>query len=94
MTCRLIRWTLLDRRYANFPTFSHDSRFIYYLHSSDDSVDRVPVSGGTVERILDLKSFRGTGWMNGWFGLDPDDAPLLLRDAGSDEIYALTLKRK
>ena len=29
-----------------------------------------------------------------WFGLDPDDNPLLLRDEGTDEIYALTLERK
>ena len=35
------------------------------------------------------------GWYaNGWLGLDPTDAPLLLRDAGTDEIYALTLEQK
>lgn len=28
-----------------------------------------------------------------WLGLDPEDHPLLLRDAGSVEIYALTLER-
>jgi hypothetical protein len=27
-------------------------------------------------------------------GLDPTDAPLLLRDIGSDDIYALTLNEK
>jgi len=36
--------------------------------------------------------------LTGYFGfsmtLDPDDAPLVLRDAGSDDIYALTLEEK
>jgi len=27
-------------------------------------------------------------------GLDPTDAPLLLRDIGSDDLYALTLEEK
>jgi len=27
-------------------------------------------------------------------GLDPTDAPLLLRDIGSEDIYALTLEEK
>jgi hypothetical protein len=29
-----------------------------------------------------------------WLGLDPTDAPLLLRDVGTPNIYALTLERK
>jgi len=29
-----------------------------------------------------------------WFGLDPNDTPLLLRDAGTRDIYALTLDRR
>ena len=56
---------------------------------------RIPIAGGDEERIVDLKEFRNIGWYaNGWLGLDPTDAPLLLRDAGTDEIYALTLERK
>jgi len=30
----------------------------------------------------------------GQFDLDPTGAPLLLRDTGSDDIYALTLEEK
>jgi hypothetical protein len=29
-----------------------------------------------------------------YMGLDPTDAPLLLRDIGSSDIYALTLEQK
>jgi hypothetical protein len=54
----------------------------------------VPLAGGKAQSIVDLRDFPWTGWYSGWFGLDPNDNPLLLRDAGTDEIYALTLYRK
>jgi hypothetical protein len=28
-------------------------------------------------------------WYREWFGLTPDDSPLVLRDTGTQEIYAL-----
>ncbi|MGB6729457.1 MAG: hypothetical protein WBE74_26415 [Terracidiphilus sp.] len=40
---------------------------------------------------MDNFHFGGT-W--GWMGLDPTDAPLLLRDISGDDIYALTLEAK
>jgi len=87
-------WTSLRKGKADFPTFSHDSRFIYFMGLFEHGVFRVPVSGGQAEQVVDLKDFRYTGWCTFWMGLDPDDAPLLLRDRGTDEIYALTLERK
>ena len=90
------QWKDLLRKGPNgFPSWSKDGRFIYYLRSTDDrGIFRVPISGGDEERIVDLKDFRYTGWYSAWFGLDPTDAPLLLRDAGTDEIYALTLEER
>lgn len=73
--------------------WSHDSRYVYI--TSDVAVDkaiyRLSVPGGKVERIADLKGLKSTGTWGGWFGLDPNDTPLLLRDAGTVEIYALRL---
>ena len=37
----------------------------------------------------DLKNFRQTGYYGSWLGMAPDDSPLLLRDTGTQEIYAL-----
>jgi DNA-binding winged helix-turn-helix (wHTH) protein/Tol biopolymer transport system component len=76
-----------------FPNWSKDSRFIYFQRSTDHrGIFRVPISGGDEEQIIDLKDFRNMGWYTGgWLGLDPVDAPLLLRDTGTDEIYAFTL---
>ena len=69
---------------------------MYFLRVTDDrGIFKIPISGGDEERIVDLKEFRNMGWYaKGWLGLDPTDAPLLLRDAGTDEIYALTLEQK
>jgi len=57
-------------------------------------VYRIAVPGGTPQRVVDLKDFRYAGAIGGWMGLDPDDTPLLIRDNGSNDIYALTLDRK
>ncbi len=52
------------------------------------------LSGGNAERVVDLKGFRYTGAFTLWMGLDPTDTPMLLRDVGTDDIYALTLEQK
>jgi hypothetical protein len=57
-------------------------------------VFRVSVTGGDAERLTDLKDVHYTGYYGVWFGLDPTDAPLLLRDIGTSDIYALTLEQK
>jgi DNA-binding winged helix-turn-helix (wHTH) protein/Tol biopolymer transport system component len=88
------QWHELQRGEQNYPTFSSDSRYVYFLDLFGHGVYRVPVTGGDPQRIVDLKEFRYTGSINLWMGLDPNDTPLLIRDAGSDEIYALTLEEK
>jgi DNA-binding winged helix-turn-helix (wHTH) protein/Tol biopolymer transport system component len=90
------RWSTLQLNAAAFhPAFSHDSRFVYFLRwGAVQSVSRVPVTGGNVEQVADLKDWHLTGL---WFvsmTLDPTDAPLLLRDVGSNDIYALTLEQQ
>lgn len=43
-----------------------------------------------LERVASLKETRRAVWGNlPWFGLSPKDEPLILRDAGSQEVYAL-----
>jgi hypothetical protein len=60
----------------------------------DPGLFRIRVAGGAEEKIADLKDWQDDGWWGEWMGLDPTDAPLLLRDIGSDDIYALTLEQK
>ena len=87
------RWkALLHRGPANFPEWSKDSQSIFYI--GDGGVFRIRVAGGVAERMVDLKEWPLTGVYTFWLGLDPTDAPLVLRDIGSDDIYALTLEEK
>ena len=46
------------------------------------------------ERVADLKDWHITGFLTTWMALDPTDNPMLLRDVGTDNIYALTLETK
>jgi Tol biopolymer transport system component/DNA-binding winged helix-turn-helix (wHTH) protein len=79
----------------DFPAWSRDSRFIYFLRRKGDrGVYRIRVKDRRVERVVDLTDWHITGRFGFWMGLDPTDAPLLLRDIGSDDIFALSLEQK
>jgi hypothetical protein len=49
----------------------------------------VRISDHKLEQMVSLKDFRQAPGWGGWLGLSPDDSPLLLRDAGTQEIYGL-----
>jgi hypothetical protein len=53
------------------------------------SVMRIRIRDRKIERVADLKNFLQTGYWGIWLGMAPDDSPLLLRDTGTQEIYAL-----
>jgi DNA-binding winged helix-turn-helix (wHTH) protein/Tol biopolymer transport system component len=79
----------------NYLSFSQDSRFIYFLRRNrDQGAFRVPVGGGREERVANLTDWHLVGYYGFAMSLDPTDAPLMLRDIGSDDIYALTLEAK
>jgi len=84
------QWQELSRISMAFPVWSKNSDCIYFLHEENEpSVMRVRISDHTLERIADLKNFRQAGYYNVWLGIAPDDSPLLLRNTGTEEIYAL-----
>jgi Tol biopolymer transport system component len=75
-----------------YPNWSRDGKYIYYDAGTGDQAGfyRVRISDHKVERIANLKDVRRTGLSGStWAGLAPDDSPLLLRDTGTQEIYAL-----
>lgn len=90
------QWSVVEQSgEMGFPTWSSNSQFIYFLRMGHDpGVFRVRISGGVAERVFDLKGFRHTGAFSLWMGLDPTDTPMLIRDVGTDDIYALTLEQK
>jgi DNA-binding winged helix-turn-helix (wHTH) protein/Tol biopolymer transport system component len=87
------RWSKLDTGSVAFPAWSHDSRFLYYVKwAGDPAVLRIRIADGKRETVANMKGARYTGVYTLWMGLDPNEAPMLLRDIGTDDIYALTLE--
>ena len=89
------QWSVLYEGGSVFPTWSSDSRYIYFMpFLNGPGVFRVPFTGGNAELVAETKDVHTTGYFGEWFGLDSTDTPLLLRDAGTQDIYALSLERK
>ena len=91
-------WAALpsQRISVGYPEWSPDSQFIYFVHftGDDQGVFRVRAKDGAAERVVDLRNVHVIGMLGFWFGLDPTGSPLVLRDFGGDDIYALTLEEK
>lgn len=87
------KWTQIEHGQAEFPCISSNGRWVYFLRpNAQEGIYRVPVKGGKVETVASLTGVPLTGYYSNWFGLDDQDAPLLLKDAGVDDIYALHLR--
>jgi WD40 repeat protein len=83
------KWSMLVKGLAGYPSWSHDSRFIYFLRMSDNAIDRATVPDGKVEQVASFKGFPITGFYSFWLALDPDDSPLVLKDVGTEEVVSL-----
>jgi serine/threonine protein kinase/Tol biopolymer transport system component len=87
-------WTELAKASIGYPTWSHNGDSILFLNHlpGGDKVFGVSVTGHKLEEVADLKNFHGAPFLVGyWFGLAPDDSPLLVRDAGIWDFHALSL---
>lgn len=86
-------WRSTKAVHVNNPNWSSDNKFIYYdTEGSDRLLERVRISDGKVERLVNLRDYpRVAAW---WSGLSPSNDPLLLRNLGSTEIYSLGLEYK
>jgi hypothetical protein len=88
-------WSALHVGLHAYGRWSSDSRSIYFLrYLENPAILRVPVTRGEANVVVDLKGFRYTGTLGLWFGLDPSDTPLMLRDVSTTDVYALTLEEK
>jgi serine/threonine protein kinase/Tol biopolymer transport system component len=88
------KWSLLAQATFAYNTWSHDSRYVYLEdYSRGDDIVRVSVHGGRLELLESVKDVpRGSDPWASWLGLGPDDAPLLMRDQSTQEIYGLELQ--
>ena len=85
-------WTELANVGVNDCVWSHDGRYIYFDSPREATVFRVEPKTRKLERFASLQGMQRTGFFGWTLNLSPDDSPVLLREAGIHEIYALDLK--
>jgi Tol biopolymer transport system component/predicted Ser/Thr protein kinase len=91
---RTKKWTELSKIGVGFPLWSWDSNYVYF-----DSLESVPnlyrlrIADHSVEKVASLRGIRLAPTFGGNLtGLAPDDSPLVVRNVGSQEIFALDLE--
>jgi hypothetical protein len=91
------RWAEIFGSFAGYETWSHDGKYLYFqgIIAPDTffRVLRLRLSDRKIEEIADMRRVgRVTaGGFDSWFGLAPDDSPLVTRDISTQEIYALEM---
>jgi Tol biopolymer transport system component len=85
------RWSDLAKVIVGSPTWSKDSKYIYFDTQGEGAgLNRIRVSDHRLERFTSLEHVHvAPVW---WSGVSPDGSPLILRDVGTEEIYALDLQ--
>ncbi len=88
------KWSELAKGELNWADWSRDGRYVYFeRHGEVHAIMRVRMQDHALEQVVRLGDVKRTGTSGGfWFGLTPDDSPLLLHDTGTQEIYALDWK--
>lgn len=84
------KWAELAEGSFSWLNWSREGAYVYVLDSRGrDAVLRIRMNDHKSEQVADLKNFLTTGQHGGALALAPDDSPLLLRDAGTQDVYAL-----
>jgi eukaryotic-like serine/threonine-protein kinase len=85
---RTHEWAELIHMPVNFHGCSKDGKYVYFdsPFGDDPGFFRVRISDHKLERVV---SWKGVRRANFFCGVAPDDSPLVVRDAGTHEIYAL-----
>jgi dipeptidyl aminopeptidase/acylaminoacyl peptidase len=86
---------LCAERRLGWHYWSRREDYIYFdnnlLFGNAPSIERLRISDRKIERVVALEEVGrlGIGNLGPWTGLALDDSPLVLRDVGTQEIYAL-----
>jgi eukaryotic-like serine/threonine-protein kinase len=84
------KWTTLASGSLGWICWSHDGQYLYVLDfSGKDAVVRIRVRDQKIEEVADLTNMLTTGRYGAALALAPDDSPIMLRDTGSQDVYAV-----
>jgi eukaryotic-like serine/threonine-protein kinase len=92
------KWTKPCDCQVGYPIWSHDGKYLYFRYSAApdkaDRIVRLRMSDRKIENVAEISKIgrETTGSWGRWFGLAPDDSPLLARDISTQEIYALEMQ--
>ena len=89
------KWSRLAKQNVSAIRWSFDSTYVYFDTESNTNpaIYRVRISDRKLESVASLKNLRRVilpFWA--WMGITPDGSPLLMRDIGSQEVYALSFE--
>jgi Tol biopolymer transport system component len=85
-------WEELTKESAGYFRWSRDGNYVYFDNirfQREPGFFRVRISDHKLDQVASLKDLQPYGILGVWSGLAPDDSPLLLRNVGSQKIYAL-----
>ncbi|MGA8621016.1 MAG: protein kinase [Candidatus Sulfotelmatobacter sp.] len=86
------KWVELVKTDIGAVNWTRDGKYLYFDSGSglDPAISRLRLADRKLERVTGLKDFRRVEFsFYPWSGLTPDGAPLMLRDVGTQEVYAL-----
>jgi len=91
------KWSewLTEANNVSYPSWSADSRYIYYdnLATDNPKCSRVKLGESHSEELFSLNSLRRyLGPWGTWGGTGPDDSRLFVRDVSTQDIYALDVE--
>jgi Tol biopolymer transport system component len=83
-------WTPIAKGSMGWLNWSRNGQYLYAIDfSGTGAVLKIGIADHKVEKAVSLKDFVMTGRFGGSLALAPDDSPLLLRDAGTQDVYAV-----
>jgi serine/threonine protein kinase/Tol biopolymer transport system component len=84
------QWTELAQGSMGWLEWSKDGQHLQARDSSGTpAIIRIRLSDHKTERVVDFKNFVTVGYYGAWFAVAPDDSPIMLRNAGTQDVYAL-----
>jgi Tol biopolymer transport system component/DNA-binding winged helix-turn-helix (wHTH) protein len=85
------KWSDLASGSLGWPEWSADGKYVSYIDIESLAYSRVSVTDRKVERVANLEQARGLNAGRYWsyYGAAPDGSPVVLRNTGIQEIYAL-----
>lgn len=84
------KWKQIGSGTLSWLNWSRDGQYVYFKDlSGKAAVERIRAADGREERLVDLNDFVLTGLGGGSVSVAPDGSPLLLRDRGTQDVYAL-----